>query len=447
MIRRCTGCRRGRLVGRFVASIEGRSAGRVGAGPAGRLPARPAGGFGVGQAGRLAALVVGLLALCLAAPALAHPVAQGALHVDIAVDRVTVRANVALEEAIVENAFGPAAQSAGSAADLRRNHASYLLKHLRIYADGQRLTGHAAMRPVPPGAASAAAADRVSYDLTYVRPAGARPAGARSPRYPHALRLEQDVLNEFEFAPGNRWEATYVVSIAERGQPQVAALLLTSREPLLYRIRADGSARTTPLAAPQVDRWRLSADYLRHGVLHILTGYDHLLFITALVLATVTLWDLVKIITAFTLAHTLTLTLAVLNIVRLSTQIVEPLIAASIVVVALDNVLRAQRSRGGGRLLIAFLFGLFHGLGFAGGLLDAMDDMAGLTVGLAILTFSLGVELGHQLVVLPLFTALRLIDRVRPAVPDRTPAHAIVMRYGSLLIAAAGGVYLVAALR
>ena len=308
------------------------------------------------------------------------------------------------------------------------------------------------MRPVPPGAASAATADRVIYDLTYVRPAGARPAGARPagarpPRYPRALRLEQDVLNEFEFAPGNRWEATYVVSIAERGQPQVAALLLTSREPLLYRTRADGAARTTPLAAPQVDRWRLSADYLRHGVLHILTGYDHLLFITALVLATVTLWDLVKIITAFTLAHTLTLTLAVLNIVRLSTQIVEPLIAASIVVVALDNVLRPQRSRGGGRLLIAFLFGLFHGLGFAGGLLDAMDDMAGLTVGLAILTFSIGVELGHQLVVLPLFTALRLTDRVRPAGPDRTPAHAVVMRYGSLLIAAAGGVYLVAALR
>ena len=440
-----------------MASIEWRNTGRVGAGPAGCLPARPAGGFparpaggfgvGVGQAGRLAALVVGLLALCLAAPALAHPVAQGALHVDIAVDRVTVRANVALEEAIVENAFGPAAQSAGSAADLRRNHAGYLLKHLRIYADGQRLTGHAAMRPVPSGAASAAAADRVSYDLTYVRPAGARPAGARPPRYPRALRLEQDVLNEFEFAPGNRWEATYVVSIAERGQPQVAALLLTSREPLLYRTRADGAARTTPLAAPQVDRWRLSADYLRHGVLHILTGYDHLLFITALVLATVTLWDLVKIITAFTLAHTLTLTLAVLNIVRLSTQIVEPLIAASIVVVALDNVLRPQRSRGGGRLLIAFLFGLFHGLGFAGGLLDAMDDMAGLTVGLAILTFSIGVELGHQLVVLPLFTALRLTDRMRPAGPDRTPAHAVVMRYGSLLIAAAGGVYLVAALR
>ena len=183
-------------------------------------------------------------------------------------------------------------------------------------------------------------------------------------------------------------------------------------------------------------------DYLWHGVLHILTGYDHLLFISALVLATVTLWDLIKIVSTFTAAHTITLTLAVLDIVRVPSHIVEPMIALSIVVVALDNVFRPTHSRGRGRLLIAFLFGLFHGLGFAGGLLSAMEGMTTPVVGIAIIAFSAGVELGHQVVVLPIFGAMRLAD-----VTLRGNVRAVVVKYGSILIALAGSAYLFAALR
>ena len=69
------------------------------------------------------------------------------------------------------------------------------------------------------------------------------------------------------------------------------------------------------------------------------------------------------------------------------------MIAASIVFVALQNLFWPQQSRGGARLGVAFFFGLFHGLGFAGGLLDAMEGMAGLTIGLAIFAFSFGIEL------------------------------------------------------
>ncbi|MGH7897826.1 MAG: HupE/UreJ family protein, partial [Candidatus Binatia bacterium] len=187
-------------------------------------------------------------------------------------------------------------------------------------------------------------------------------------------------------------------------------------------------------------------DYFRHGVLHILGGYDHLLFIAALVLATVTLWDLVKIVTAFTLAHTLTLTLAVLDVVRLPSSIVEPMIAASIVFVAVENVLRPDRSRGPGRLMIAFAFGLFHGLGFAGGLLDAMAGMTGAAVGLAIVAFSAGVELGHQLIVVPVFGILRLAERSRADELGRARIYAAALRYGSAIISVAGLVYLIAAL-
>ena len=96
-----------------------------------------------------------------------------------------------------------------------------------------------------------------------------------------------------------------------------------------------------------------------------------------------------KVVTAFTLAHTLTLTLAALNLVRLPERVVEPLIAASIVFVAVQNLFWPRRSRGWIRLGAAFFFGLFHGLGFAGGLLEAMQGMRGAVVLLAIMSSGL----------------------------------------------------------
>ena len=84
------------------------------------------------------------------------------------------------------------------------------------------------------------------------------------------------------------------------------------------------------------------------------------------------MWDLVKVVTAFTAAHTITLTLSVLGVVRLGEHVVEPMIAASIVFVAVQNVAWPRSSRGWGRIAVAFAFGLFHGLGFAGGLQEAI---------------------------------------------------------------------------
>ena len=127
-------------------------------------------------------------------------------------------------------------------------------------------------------------------------------------------------------------------------------------------------------------------------MMHILTGWDHLLFMSALVLAAVTFGDLVKVVTAFTLAHTITLTLSVLDIVRLSPRIVEPMIAASIVFVAVQNVFWPKRTRGWGRMAVAFGFGLFHGLGFAGGFSRRCKGLPGLAISIAIAAFSLGVE-------------------------------------------------------
>ncbi len=195
------------------------------------------------------------------------------------------------------------------------------------------------------------------------------------------------------------------------------------------------AASGEPAGKVQVSVGRTLREYFWHGVMHILTGYDHLLFVAALVLATVTFWEMVKVIAVFTLAHTLTIILSVLDIVRLPSWIVEPIITGSIVFVAVENLLFPSRAQSRIRLAVAFGFGLIHGLGFAGGLLEAMEGLPVLGIGLAIFAFSLGVEVGHQVVVLPLFGALRLgRSQWSPAINVR------VLRFASILISL-GGLY------
>ncbi len=350
----------------------------------------------------------------------AHPVAQGALDIVVLPERVRVTARVSMEEVLVAAAHDESRVS--SAFEMVRRHGDYLLAHLRIAADERPL--HGLLVSVLGGAEG-----RPTYELEYRGVNGT----------PVRLAVEQSVLREFEFAPGNPWEASYVVRVKQDEQPAVEGLLLTSREPLVIDLRAMAEGRWGRL-----DQVRMAREFIRHGILHILSGYDHLLFIAALALAVATLWDLVKVVSAFTLAHSLTLTLSVLNVVRLPEQIVEPMIAASIVLVALENVIEPQRGRGAGRLLVAFFFGLFHGLGFAGGLLSAMEGMAGLATGLAIVAFSLGVEVGHQMVVLPMFFGLAYVRRRTASLAAGVPAG--VVRYGSAGILVAGMFYLIAAL-
>ena len=176
--------------------------------------------------------------------------------------------------------------------------------------------------------------------------------------------------------------------------------------------------------------------------MHILTGWDHLLFVAALVIATLSFWEMVKVIAAFTLAHTLTLTLAVFNILRLPPWIVEPVIALSIIFVAVENIVRPRHAHSWMRLGVAFGFGLIHGLGFAGGLLDAMEGLPRIGIWVALVAFSLGVEVGHQVVVLPLFGVLAAGRR---QLHERFTLPA--MRFGSLLISMCGVYYLVVALQ
>ncbi len=117
-----------------------------------------------------------------------------------------------------------------------------------------------------------------------------------------------------------------------------------------------------------------------------------------------------------------------------------------IVFVALQNLFRPEKARGQSRLVAAFVFGLFHGLGFAGGLLDVMHQMQTETILVAILGFSLGVEAGNQLVLLPLFAVLKIVRRAQPDAVIRPQGATLFLRINSAAISVAGMYYLCLAL-
>jgi hypothetical protein len=144
------------------------------------------------------------------------------------------------------------------------------------------------------------------------------------------------------------------------------------------------------------------------GLEHIALGADHLLFLLALLVACPGLGSMLRIVTSFTLAHSLTLVAATLGWIAVPAAVVEPIIAASIVVVAALNLLTASRIRE--RVALCFGFGLVHGLGFAGALADLGVGSAGAALAVPLLAFNLGVEAGQLAIAaaaLPLFAGLR----------------------------------------
>lgn len=207
----------------------------------------------------------------------------------------------------------------------------------------------------------------------------------------------------------------------------------------------DNSKQTFVLGAE--DRLHQFAEYMKNGIWHIWVGFDHILFLLSLLLPAVlqlndrkwqpadrfksSFLDVLKIVTAFTVAHSITLTLATLQLIALPSRWVESAIALSVIVAALNNLFPVFRKS---RWIAAFLFGLIHGFGFASVLTDL--GLRQNVLLLALVGFNLGVEIG-QMAIVSLFLPVAYLLR------STWFYRRIVFNLGSVLIAIIAAIWLV----
>ena len=275
-------------------------------------------------------------------------------------------------------------------------HAARYLEGIEIQFDG------APVRPALAGIEVPPVGDVALSRPTTMRLGGAAPAAAKTLTFSYAARFGSCVLRVRE---GERLDAVWLKN-GERSAP--------------YVLGKGFDQRTL------VDLLR---EYTALGFTHIVPlGLDHILFVLGLFLLSVRLAPLLIQVTAFTVAHTLTLALSVYGVVSLPSSIVEPLIAASIVYVAVENILTPNLKPW--RSLVVFGFGLLHGLGFAGVLLEV-----GLPHGQfvpALVSFNVGVELGQLAVIALAYLAVGIWGRNRTWYRPRVviPASATVAAVG-----------------
>ena len=244
---------------------------------------------------------------------------------------------------------------------------------------GAYLSAHAGLvsgaAPCSPGPVGLApAGDHVRATLAWRCPAGG------DLRYRATLFLEVDP------------RARHMVTV--QGEAKRFGLLSASSDSLEIR------------AAPE-SPWAVAWRYLLAGVEHIAIGFDHIAFLVATVAWGRRLREIFWVITAFTVAHSITLSLATLGVVSPPASLVEPIIAASIVYVAVENVFRRHLQ---GRWRITFAFGLVHGFGFAGVLREYGLPREALLPALA--SFNLGVELGQLAIVAAALALMLGVERL-----------------------------------
>lgn len=369
---------------------------------------------------RLLRVVLGaLLSSWLAAAATAHEVRPAVADVAVSPDRVEMRLRLALEPLIV----------------------GMDLAGLSDTGDSPLAAEHDALRAAPPAEVERALREAwPGLAPNFVLIAGETPVSAEI-------------------------EAVEIPEVGDVALPRDSVLVLSAAlPPDDSDVRAGWAARLGPLVVRQEGEGATYAVYLTDGALsdpmprlgaavedpltafgrylvlgfeHIVPlGLDHILFVLGLFFYAARLRPLLWQVTSFTLAHTATLALATLDIVSVPPEVVEPLIAASIVYVAVENVFhQGERRIGPTRVAIVFGFGLLHGLGFASVLGDIGLEPAQLILGLV--AFNIGVELGQLAVIAAAFLAVGLWFRAKHWYQPAIAAPA------SLAIAAVGGWWVV----
>lgn len=321
-------------------------------------------------------LLLGLLLLN-AASALAHPLDDSRIAITVEGTQLDIRWEISLRDldAVVDLDRDPDNRiSADEHAAGRAAIEAYVLPHLRIEADGQACAATGAITQV--------FAERDGGSFVTLR------YGATCVRRPGRLDIGFDLFAKEHFPP-----RAFISVVAD--DRSWSAALAENQKAVSLDLGASGAVGV--------------ASFFFSGVMHMLEGADHLLFLGVLLLPLMLaaergiprrLIEAAKILTAFTLAHGLTLWLAALGLVEVPARLIESVIALSIAATAIDNVTPFLGSR---RWLVAFGFGLVHGLGFASAL--GPLDLPPVDLALSLLAFNLGLEaaqLGVALVALPL---------------------------------------------
>jgi hydrogenase/urease accessory protein HupE len=250
----------------------------------------------------------------------------------------------------------------------------------------------------------------VSWEDRRVRPSGIKIQADNSQAVHFLLNFPREMSSHLSVRSAlisrlSRGHRQYVALRAENGE------LLTEGMLDAKNCTLEGVIPIVIASAPQVASVSKShsfTNFIILGVEHILTGYDHICFLLGLLIVGGNLKATLKIITAFTIAHSITLALTVLNILQIPPRIVEPLIAVSIVYVGVENILRRDNVRR--RWLLSFGFGLIHGCGFAAALRELNIGANGGGIAVPLLSFNLGVELGQLAIaalVLPIIWRLK----------------------------------------
>jgi hypothetical protein len=336
---------------------------------------------------RLAALLLLLAPLV----ALAHKPSDSYLHLTRDGSGFSGRWDVALkdlDEVLSLDAEGDGAITWGELRARQSDVAGYVLARLSLGADGAPCTLESG------GAARVVRHSDGAYAVLDF--------SARCPAGPAALDVDYTLL--FDRDPQHRG----IVRVANGSASETLVL--------------SASKHTARVSLEGLSPWRRFGDMVVEGVKHIFAGLDHLLFLFALLLPSVlrreadgrwvpvlafgpAVRDVVKVVSAFTVAHSLTLSAAVLGFVSLPSRFVESAIAASVIAAALNNVFPVVR---GTRWVAALALGLLHGFGFASTLADL--ELPGGSLAVTLLGFNVGVELGQLACVaafLPLAFALR----------------------------------------
>jgi hydrogenase/urease accessory protein HupE len=348
---------------------------------------------------RIAAVLAAAFIAAPAAPASAHPAPFS--YLDVRLDERTLEVAIVVHVLDVAHDLGvPEARllDAKGLGPHAEAFAALLRSRLRLQVDGRALERGAwsGAEPVPDR-------DGLRSTVRYTLPG---PAG-----------LVTIHARMFPYDPSHQ---TFV-NIYERGALVTQTILSKDRDAVDFYAGSRQGTRAV------IRRFAAS------GIHHILIGPDHLLFLIGLLLLGGSLRRLFVVVTAFTLAHSVTLSLAALRLVSPPPWIVEPAIALSIVYVGADNL----TVRGGRdvRAWIAFIFGLIHGFGFANVLREM--DLPPRALGWSLFSFNLGVEIGQLLVVTIVASALAAV-RAKSEAAGRRLAFA-----GSIVVIAAGAFWFI----